>query len=98
MRRSRPYDEAMAEMYRSDPGLVVELIQNIVADGDQAELLSVLRPMAGTSAGVERSQIIESLRGELAALHRAGAVSSETVLAFEALLLSDRGGDRPVPP
>ena len=88
----------MADLYRGDAGLALEVIRGVVADGDPAELLSVLRPMVGASAGIERSSIIESLRGELIVLHRAGAVSSETVLAFKALLSSDRGGDRPVPP
>ena len=83
MPKSKPHDEAMAELYRSNPGLALEVIQGIVADDDQAELLTVLRQMSGASAGVESSPIIESLRGELAALHRAGAVSRETVQAFE---------------
>ncbi|WP_293187586.1 hypothetical protein [Ottowia sp.] len=98
MPKSKPHDEAMAELYRSNPGLALEVIQGIVADDDQAELLTVLRQMSGASAGVESSPIIESLRGELAALHRAGAVSRETVQAFEALLTPDRSGDRRMPP
>ena len=103
MPKSKPHDEAMAELYRSNPGLALEVIQGIVADDDQAELLTVLPRETWVlettaSAGVESSPIIESLRGELAALHRAGAVSRETVQAFEALLTPDRSGDRRMPP
>ncbi|MDM0017681.1 helix-turn-helix domain-containing transcriptional regulator [Variovorax saccharolyticus] len=51
--RSRPHDEAMAELYRSDPALAVELINGILADGDQVELLIVLRQMAQAFGGVQ---------------------------------------------
>ena len=44
--RSRPNDEAMAELYRNDPALALDIINSILADGDQAELLTVLRQMA----------------------------------------------------
>jgi putative addiction module killer protein len=51
--RSRPHDEAMADLYRSDPALAVELINGILADGDQVELLIVLRQMAQAFGGVQ---------------------------------------------
>jgi probable addiction module antidote protein len=51
--RSRPDDEAMAELYREDPVLVMELINDILANGDQAELLVVLRHMALAFGGVQ---------------------------------------------
>lgn len=53
MMRSRPHDEAMAELYRSDPTLALEVINSILADGDQAELLIVLRQMAQAFGGVQ---------------------------------------------
>lgn len=46
MMRSRPHDDAMAELYRSDPALVVETINAILADGDLAELRIVMRQLA----------------------------------------------------
>jgi DNA-binding phage protein len=46
MMRSTPHDEAMAELYRSDPAFAVEVVNGILKDGDQAELLVVLRQMA----------------------------------------------------
>ena len=51
--RSRPHDDAMAELYRSDPALALEVINGILADGDQAELLTVLRQMAQAFGGVQ---------------------------------------------
>lgn len=51
--RSRPHDEAMAEMYRNDPALALGVINDILADGDQAELLIVLRQMAQAFGGVQ---------------------------------------------
>lgn len=39
---SRSNDEAMAEVYRSDPAFALEVIYNILEDGDQAELMIVL--------------------------------------------------------
>ncbi|SOY82903.1 conserved hypothetical protein; putative transcription factor, COG3636 [Cupriavidus taiwanensis] len=53
MMRSRPHDEAMAELYHSDPALALEVINGILADGDQAELLVVLRQMAQAFGGVQ---------------------------------------------
>lgn len=35
--KSRHHDEAMSELYRSDPALALEVINDILAEGDQAE-------------------------------------------------------------
>lgn len=51
--KSRPHDEAMAELYNSEPALALEVINAILADGDQAELLIVLRQMAQAFGGVQ---------------------------------------------
>lgn len=51
--RSKSHDEAMAELYRNDPALALEVINNILADGDQAELMTVLRQLAQTVGGVQ---------------------------------------------
>ena len=51
--RSRPHDEAMAELYHSDPALAIEMINSILADGDQGELMTVLRQVAQTVGGVQ---------------------------------------------
>ncbi|MGB3288796.1 MAG: addiction module antidote protein [Burkholderiaceae bacterium] len=51
--RSRGHDEAMAELYRSDPALALDIINGILADGNQAELLTVLRQLAQAFGGVQ---------------------------------------------
>jgi probable addiction module antidote protein len=53
MMKSRPNDEAMAELYRDDPALAQDVINGILEDGDQAELLIVLRQMAQAFGGVQ---------------------------------------------
>lgn len=51
--RSRTHDEAMAELYHSDPALALDVINGILEDGDQAELLIVLRQFAQAFGGVQ---------------------------------------------
>lgn len=50
--RSKPHDEAMAELYRSDPGFALEVINGTLEDGNRAELLIVLHHMAQAFGGV----------------------------------------------
>lgn len=51
--KSKPHIDAMAELYRSDPELAVEVINAILEDGDQAELLTVLRHLTQAFGGVQ---------------------------------------------
>lgn len=51
--KSRPHEEAMAELYRSDPALAVEVINSVLEDGDQGELLTVLRHLTEAFGGVQ---------------------------------------------
>lgn len=51
--RSRPHDEAMATLYRNDPALALDVINDILEDGDQAELLIVLRQLTLAFGGVQ---------------------------------------------
>lgn len=51
--RSKPHDEAMVEVYRNDPALALETINSILADGDQGELLVVLRQMTQAFGGMQ---------------------------------------------
>ena len=53
MMRSRAHDDAMAELYRSDPAFALEVINGLLAEGDQAEMLIVLRHMALAFGGVQ---------------------------------------------
>ena len=45
-RTDRPHDEAMAELYADDPDFAIEVINSILEDGDQAELLIMLRQLS----------------------------------------------------
>ena len=51
--KSRSHDDAMAELFRSDPTLALEVINGILADGDQTELMAVLRQLAQAVGGVQ---------------------------------------------
>lgn len=51
--RDRTHDEAMAEQFRDDPAYAVELLNSILEDGEQSELLTVLRQMAKAFGGVQ---------------------------------------------
>lgn len=51
--KSRSHDEAMAELYRSDPAFALDVINGILEDGTQAELLIVLRQLAQAFGGVQ---------------------------------------------
>ena len=52
--KSRAHDDAMAELYRKDPEFARQVINSILEDenGDQGELLIVLRQMAKAFGGV----------------------------------------------
>ncbi|VFR27925.1 hypothetical protein ANDA3_3627 [plant metagenome] len=51
--KTRPHDDAMAELYRDDPELALAALNAILADGDQGELLAVLRQFAQAFGGVQ---------------------------------------------
>ena len=68
--RDRSHDEAMAELYRDDPAFALELINNILVDGDHGELLAVLRqltrafggmPAVAQAAGLNPTQLYRTL-------------------------------------
>lgn len=51
--RDRTHDDAMAEVFRDDPGYAVQLLNSILEDGDQGELLITLRQMTKAVDGVQ---------------------------------------------
>lgn len=51
--RDRSHDDAMAEVFQKDPAYAVELLNSILEDGDQSELLIVLRQMAKAFGGLQ---------------------------------------------
>ena len=40
--KDRAHDDAMAEMFRDDPGYAAQLLNSILEDGDQSGLLIAL--------------------------------------------------------
>jgi probable addiction module antidote protein len=50
--KDRAHDEAMAEIYREDPAYALQLLNSILADGDQGELLIALRQIAKAFGGI----------------------------------------------
>ena len=68
--RDRLHDDAMAETFRKDPAFAVDLLNSILEDGEQGELLIVLRqltkafgglPAVAQSANLNRTQIYRTL-------------------------------------
>lgn len=51
--RDRPHEEAMAELFQQDPAYALELLNSILENGEQAELLIVLRQMTRAFGGVQ---------------------------------------------
>lgn len=51
--KHRTHEAAMAEVYQSHPAYALELLNSVLADGDQAELLVVLRQLAKAFGGVQ---------------------------------------------
>jgi probable addiction module antidote protein len=51
--RDRTHDEAMAELFRDNPAYALELLDNILEDGEQGELLITLRQMTKAFGGVQ---------------------------------------------
>jgi probable addiction module antidote protein len=51
--RDRTHDEAMAELFQEDPAYAVELLNDILSEGEQGELLIALRQMTKAFGGVQ---------------------------------------------
>jgi DNA-binding phage protein len=43
--KDKPHDEAMAELYREEPDFAIATLNAVLQDGDQAELMVMLRQM-----------------------------------------------------
>jgi probable addiction module antidote protein len=51
--RDKSHDEAMAELYKNDPGFALDVLNAILEEGDQGELLITLRQMTKAFGGVQ---------------------------------------------
>ncbi|MCU0730467.1 MAG: addiction module antidote protein [Hyphomonas sp.] len=52
--RDRAHDDAMADLFCEDPKLAAQTLNDILEDGDQAELLVALRQMAKAFGGLSK--------------------------------------------
>ncbi len=53
MSPARSHDETMAEIFQDDPAYALELLNNILEDGELGELLVALRQMTKAFGGVQ---------------------------------------------
>ena len=53
-RKFRSHDEAMAERFQKDPAYALELLNDILEDGEQGELLIALRQMTKAFGGIQK--------------------------------------------
>jgi probable addiction module antidote protein len=51
--KDKPHDDVMADAYRKDPAYALQLLNDILIDGDQSEFLIALRQMAKAFGGVQ---------------------------------------------
>jgi probable addiction module antidote protein len=50
--KHRAHDEAMAELFREDPAFATQFLNDVLEEGEQADLLIALRQMAQAFGGV----------------------------------------------
>ncbi|MFI4940454.1 MAG: DNA-binding protein [Burkholderiales bacterium] len=87
--KSRAHDEAMAELYRKDPEFALQVINNILEDGDQGELLIVLRQMAKAFGGVQT--VAEKAHLSTTQLYRTLSPDGNPVLSSLSAILKAMG-------
>ena len=50
--KDRAHDESMAELFREDPAFAAQYLNDVLEEGDQADVLVALRQMAQACGGV----------------------------------------------
>jgi probable addiction module antidote protein len=50
----RSHDEATAEMFREDPALAAAYLNDVLEDGDQAEVLVALRHIVNSRSSIQK--------------------------------------------
>ena len=50
--KDKSHDEAMAELFRDDPQFAADYLNDLLLDGEPADLLVALRQIAQTHGGV----------------------------------------------
>jgi probable addiction module antidote protein len=52
--KDRDHDEAIAELFAQDPGFAVTYVNEVLKEGDQADLLIALRQLTSAFGGIAR--------------------------------------------
>lgn len=52
--KHRPHDDAVVELFREDPELAIQMLNDILEDGDQGELLTTLRQLTKAFGGLPK--------------------------------------------
>jgi len=87
--RDRSHDDAMAEAFEADPAYAVELLNDILTDGDHAELLIALRQMTKAFGGV--AAVAEKAQLNQTQLYRTLSADGNPALSSLAAILKAMG-------
>lgn len=87
--RDKSHDEAMAEVFKEDPAYAVVLINSILEDGDQGELLIVLRQLTQAFGGVQA--VADTAHLSATELYRTLSPTSDPVLSSLSAILKAMG-------
>jgi probable addiction module antidote protein len=87
--RDRSHDESMAELFQEDPAYALELLNNILEDGEQAELLIALRQMTKAFGGVQ--SVAEKANLNATQLYRTLSEEGNPALSSLAAILKAMG-------
>ena len=87
--KDRAHDEAMAELFRDDPGYAVQMLNSILEDGDQSELLITLRQMTKAFGGVQ--MVAETANLSATQLYRTLSPDGNPVLSSLSAILKAMG-------
>lgn len=83
--KDRQHDDAVAELFREDPALAIQMINDILEDGDQAELLITLRQLTKAFGGM--TQVAEQAELNPTQIYRTLSATGNPALgSFTALL------------
>jgi probable addiction module antidote protein len=87
--RDRSYDDAVVELFQQDSAVAVELLNDILADGEQGELLIALRQMTKAFGGV--AAIAEKANLNPTQLYRTLSAEGNPALSSLAAILKAMG-------
>lgn len=87
--KDRQHDDAVAELFREDPALVIEMLNDILEDGDQGELLTTLRQLTKAFGGM--TKVAEQAELNLTQIYRTLSDTGNPALGNFTVLLETMG-------